>query len=122
MAADRADVLSLVKTRIGITGNARDGLIGGYVDEIGQRILNDCNIQEMPDGLKYTWISMTIDLLKVEQQSIPEIAAISPTASEVKIGDTTTKEAPGSAAPKSALNSIVLNYEKDLGCYRKLRW
>lgn len=122
MPVTTSDVLSLVKSRLQITDNARDALITGFVEELEQRILSFCNIDAVPDGLKFVWASMTIDVLKVEQQTLPEVAAATPVATEIKLGDTTVKEAVGTAAKKSALDDIVLNYRIDLNRYRKLRW
>lgn len=122
MPANAEDVLALVKSRLGITVDTHDAVIDSYVGEIGQRILSDCNIAEVPNELKFVWTSMTIDVLKAEQQSIPEIAAASPASVDLKIGDTTVKESVGKPAPKSAIDAIVLNYNKDLSRFRKLRW
>jgi hypothetical protein len=122
MASNTADVLTLVKARLQIKTTDHDWLISSYVEEIGQRVLHYCNLTEVPDGLKFVWSSMTIDVIKTELQSIPEVAAVSGGAVELKVGDTTTKEAPGKAAAKSAIDAVVLNYQVDLNRYRKLRW
>ena len=122
MASKPADVLTLTKSRLRITAEDHDRLFLSYVEEIGQRIQHYCNLTEVPDGLKFVWSSMVVDVLKTEQQSIPEVAAVSGGAVEIKVGDTTAKEAPGKAAAKSAVDAIVLNYAVDLNRYRKLRW
>jgi len=122
VASKPADVLTLTKSRLRITAEDHDRLFLSYVEEIGQRIQHYCNLTEVPDGLKFVWSSMVVDVLKTEQQSIPEVAAVSGGAVEIKVGDTTAKEAPGKAAAKSAVDAIVLNYAVDLNRYRKLRW
>jgi hypothetical protein len=118
MVASNADVLALVKARLELTGEARDVLFTPYVEEIEQKILNYCNIVEVPDGLKFVWASMVIDLLKVKHPTLPEIQAVLGSTVEIKAGDTTTKV----TANKSSIDSIVLSYAGDLNAYRKLRW
>lgn len=122
MASNPVEVLSLVKSRLGLQDANNDGLLEPYVLEIEQRILDYCHIAEVPDGLKFVWSSMSIDLIKSEQQAIPEIAAVSSNGVEAKIGDTTVKESSGGAVGKSSLDAIVLNYRINLHRYRKLRW
>jgi hypothetical protein len=122
MSVNSADVLTIVEARLKIQTTENDAVISSYVDEIKQRILHYCNTSEVPEGLKFVWASMVIDALKTEQQSIPEVAAASGGTVELKIGDTATKEAPGKAAAKSAIDAVVLNYLVDLNRYRKLRW
>lgn len=118
MAINHADVIELVKSRLQLLDSAHDALIGSYVQELEQRILNHCNVAEVPDRLKFVWASMVIDVLKVKHPTIPEIEAALGVTAETKIGDTTTKI----TTNKTSIDSIVLSYRTDLNRYRKLRW
>lgn len=120
-----SDVLATVKLRLGIMDIALDPLIDSYVQEISRRILHYCNIAEIPIELESTWSSMTIDVLRIEQPSIPEIANTNGGATEIQIGDTSVKPSGDSGlvnTSKSIIDKVVLNYRIDLNRYRKLRW
>lgn len=118
MPISQSDVLTLVKERLGLTDETSDALIDSYIEELEQRILNYCNVVEVPDGLKYVWASMTIDLLKVKHPTMPAITTLLGTTVEVKAGDTSTK----TTANRSSVDAIVTSYANDLNRYRKLRW
>lgn len=118
MAIEHNDVLELVKSRLQLINNTYDALIGSYIQELEQRILNHCKVAGVPDGLKFVWVSMVIDVLKAKHPTIPEIEAALGVTSETKIGDTSTKV----TTNKPSIDSIVLSYRTDLNHYRKLRW
>lgn len=123
--ADKADVLALVKTRLHLAGDSLDALIESYVDEIEQRILHYCNLTQVPAGLRWTWASMVIDALRIEQPSVDEIDATADRGASVRVGDTSVT--PSSAGgvtntSKSVIDQVVLNYRVDLNRYRRLRW
>lgn len=121
-----SEVLAVVKLRLGLNdSNLYDEIIDSYVQEIGQRILNYCNILEVPTNLEPTWASMTIDALRIEQPNIPEVANTNGGAVEVQIGDTSVSPSGDSEltnTSKLAIDKIVLNYRIDLNRYRKMRW
>lgn len=124
MPASEANVLSLVKLRLGLT-DEWDALVDSFVQEIGQRILHYCNVTEIPVELESTWSSMVIDALRIEQPKLPGIAETSGAGEEITVGDTSSKPAQGSGltnTAKSAIDQVVLNYRIDLNRYRKLRW
>lgn len=121
----KAEVLTLVKKRLQLADDALDALIESYVDEIEQRILHYCNLTRVPPGLKWTWASMVIDALRIEQSSVEEIDATADRGASVRVGDTSVT--PSSAGgvtntSKSVIDQVVLNYRVDLNRYRKLRW
>lgn len=123
MAVSPTDVLSVVKLRLGDDG--QDELIKTYIDEIGQRILHYCNLTEMPDGLKLTWSSMTIDALRIEQPNLEGVEQTTAESESVTVGDTSTAPAKSAGltnAAKSVIDQVVLNYRVDLNRYRKVRW
>ncbi|MFS8534847.1 MAG: hypothetical protein FWJ65_06770 [Limnochordales bacterium] len=125
MAISPDEIIALVKTRLHLTDDSLDALIQSYVAEIEQRILAYCNLDEVPDGLRWTWASMTIDALRIEQASVEAIGQTADRGESIRVGDTSVT--PSSAGgvtntSKSAIDQVVLNYRVDLNRYRKLRW
>lgn len=126
MAITQADILTIVKARLGLD-DSKDELINSYIFELENRILHYCNVDTVPDGLKYTWASMVIDVLRIDQPNDSEIADTVGGAESVKIGDTQVTPARStggdiSNTSKSVIDSVALNYRIDLNRYRKLRW
>ncbi|MCD9026043.1 phage head-tail connector protein [Cohnella silvisoli] len=128
MAINATEIIVIVKAKMGLPGNEHDALIGLYVDEIGQRILNYCNLSEIPDGLKYTWVAMVSVALTKEQSSVLFPAPVVEEAFEISIGDTSVKQVKNPAAqvlvrPSVAIiDAVVFDYQGELNSYRKLRW
>jgi hypothetical protein len=128
MAANQTEVVAIVKVKMELTESDNDALIDLYVDEIGQRILNYCNLPDIPDGLKYTWASMVAMALTAEQSSVlyPPVEVVE--AFEIKLGDTTVKQIknPSSATVSRpsvvVIDSVIFDYQGELNSYRKLRW
>lgn len=117
-------VLSIVIARLRLD-DSLDALISSYIDEIGQRIKHYCNIRTIPKELNFVWASMVIDVLKVEQSSVDEIADTIDDGQNIKIGDTSVSPAKSdgvTSTSKKSIEDIVLNYKADLNHYRKLRW
>lgn len=119
------DVLSIVKTRLGLTDDSEDELINSYIEEIGNRIKHYCNIDEIPENLKYVWASIVQHLVFYVQRGYKGETGGS--ISTIKIGDTqTTMNQPNKLISPSISNKmideIILNFKADLDRYRKLRW
>lgn len=125
MAINPSEITALVKTRLHLADDSLDALIESYVAEIEQRILAYCNLDVVPDGLKWTWASMVIDALRVEQSSVEEIEATADRGESVRLGDTSTAPAGADGTTntnKAVLDELAVNYRVDLNRYRKLRW
>lgn len=125
MALTPTEILALVKTRLQLLDSSQDTLINSYVSEIQNRIVHYCNVDVIPDGLKFTWTAMVMDVLRVEQSSVDEIANTTDQGETVKLGDTSVAPAkiPGvTKSTKSIVDEVVLNYRIDLNRFRKLRW
>ena len=124
MPATEANVLALVKLRLGLP-DEWDVLVSSYVQEIGRRILHYTNLTEIPAELEHTWASMTIDAIRIEQPKLPGVEETSGAGEEITIGDTSSRPAQASGltnTAKSVIDQVVLNYRVDLNRYRKLRW
>jgi hypothetical protein len=121
----REDIWLIVKRRLKLSDDSLKEIALEYIEEIENRILHYCNITEVPVGLKFTWVSMTMDVLRVELPSEDAIAETADSGTNVKIGDTSVNQAGGKAITnmsKSSIDDVVLNYKIDLNRYRKLKW
>lgn len=119
------NILNLVKARLRLSDDSLDALISSYVDEVEHRIKHYCNISTVPDTLNFVWASMVIDVLKIEQSTIDEIADTIDSGAAIKIGDTSispSKTDGTTSTSKKTIETIVLNYAADLNHYRRLRW
>ena len=116
------------------------------VEEVELSILNYCNIDEVPEALKFVWANMVVDYWRY----LCELAtANSSSESETELGSSTTSTMVTSiregdtqisfaADPKSSssntsydgnahtmsgvLNNIVLNYTDSLNKFRRIVW
>lgn len=119
------DIWPIVKLRLGLVDESLKPLIETYIEEIGNRITHYCNVDVIPDDLKYTWTAMVMDALRVEQSSVDEIADTTDGDETVKLGDTSVAPAKSHGltnTTKSIIDAVVVNYRIDLNRYRKLRW
>ncbi|BFH34924.1 phage head-tail connector protein [Paenibacillus melissococcoides] len=87
------DVWPIVKSRLGLSDDTHKDLIRTYIDEIGNRIKHYCNISSIPEGLKFTWASMVIDVCRVELSHIDAIDDTSDRGESIKVGDTSSAPA-----------------------------
>lgn len=121
-----ADIWPIVKARLCLVNDDHKEIIGTYIDEIGYRIKHYCNIRAIPEGLKFTWASMTMDAVRIELVNVDEIAESVGDEGTVKIGDTqigfSAARGGVSNTSKSAIDTVVLNYRVDLNRYRRLGW
>lgn len=121
----REDIWPIVKLRLKLPDDSLKDTVMDYIEEIENRILHYCHVPAVPDGLKFTWVSMTMDVLRVELPTEDAIAETADTGVNVKVGDTSVSPAGGKSVTnmsKSAIDDVVLNYRIDLNRYRKLRW
>lgn len=120
------EIVTIVKLRLGDAPESLDGLIFSYAQEIESRIKNYCQISAIPEGLRYVWVAMVTDILRVEQPAKDGIKdAIDTGGDNIKIGDTSVSNGAGketTSLSKSVIDAIVVNYQVDLNRYRKMRW
>jgi len=104
------------------------------IAEIEEVIKNYCNIDLIPDGLKFTMANMAVDLAKYQYEvSNPAddiLDAIDATdISTLKIGDTNialggnnSERAKALKSHRPNLDRIVMNYQAQLNKYRRMVW
>ena len=106
------------------------------VMEVEEVIKHYCNIDEVPEVLKYTWANMAVDLAKYTYQSnisgddVLEGLDASDVSS-LKIGDTNIGLQGGSSSNernkalkshRPNLDQIVMNYKEQLNRFRRMVW
>lgn len=122
---DASVIWPIVKLRLGLADDSLEPIVETYIEEIENRILHYCNINNIPEGLKFVWASMVIDVLRVEQPHVSGIEETIGVGEKIQIGDTSvsSEKGPGlNNMSKSVIDKIVVNYRIDLDRYRKLRW
>lgn len=129
LKAERELIITEVKRRMGLDVNdtERDYLIGTYVDEVGLRIMNYCNIPVIPDDLSYTWVAMVASALSTEQINVLRPPVEPEEDFEMKIGDTSIKPATATkTAPATptvtVIDEVLRDYQSELNAFRRLRW
>lgn len=97
------------------------------IQKIENTIKNECNVTEIPDGLKYIAVDMIcgeILLNKKQTNSLGDNFSIDSALKSVKLGDTTVQL--DDESDESKLNVLInhlINYGTDeFICYRKLKW
>lgn len=104
--------------------------------ETEEVIKNYCNIDIIPQELKFTWANMTTDLLRYQYemnnpQSNDDILNSFGTAdiSELRVGDTQIGVGGNNSVSAKALNShkanldaLTFDYQSQLNRFRKLVW
>lgn len=123
-----ANIWPIIKLRLGLPDNTLQPLIETYIHEIERRIMHYCAISKVPEALKFVWVSMAIDAVRIDLPNIREIAnTVSGGALSVSVGDTSVSGGGASGGDvsntsKAAIDQVVLNYRSDLNRHRKLRW
>ena len=112
--------LERLKLLLGVNDESKDGVLSFALETVQEMVLNYCNIEEIPEGLKNTVVRMAADLYRSEgygQEAAPK------TAQSVTRGDVTVNYGSGSTvANASGEKSILDDYRGQLNVYRKLRW
>lgn len=100
-----------------------------YIDEVEQSIKNYCNIDTVPEELKFVWISMTMDYLRwvPPYKKDPTSGNGSPIAlTSLREGDTNLGFSIDTHAiahsSQNVLDQIVLNYQDQLNRFRRVVW
>lgn len=104
--------------------------------ETEEVIKNYCNIDIIPQELRFTWANMTTDLLRYQYemnnpQSNDDILNSFGTAdiSELRVGDTQIGVGGNNSVSAKALNShkanldaLIFDYQSQLNRFRKMMW
>lgn len=106
------------------------------IEEVEQAIKNYCNIDKVPQELKFIAANMAVDLVRYEQaisgeneEGLEEIGISD--VSSIKIGDTSINLGTGSEntvvdrardAHRPNLDEIVFNYRAQLNRFRRMVW
>lgn len=112
-------VLNIVKRKLTDPPSDEDLLLD--IMEIGQYILNYCNIAVIPEELMFVHANMVLDYYEIQRKSNDDesIQAVS----SVKEGDVTVQFGTTKTALREGVTeSLLFNYKDQLNKFRKLRW
>lgn len=114
--------LQIFKPLIGVSvsDTSMNAPLQFILDDVEETILNYCNVEEIPDGLKNTAYRMAMDIYRSENigQANDDIKG---EVSSITEGDTSISfKATGENKLKA--DNILKNYQAQLSKYRKLVW
>lgn len=104
------------------------------VNEVEEVIKNYCNIDTIPDALKFTWANMAVDLVRYQYESNigadDVLAGIDASdVSNLKIGDTqialqgnNSERSKTLKSHRPNLDQIVMNNKQQLNRFRRMVW
>lgn len=129
-------MLLQVKERLQAFGYALQSgdkaLLAFALDRAVSTIKNDCNLAEVPEGLRQVAVDMAVgEFLQVKKTFAPDSLAgldLDAAVKQVQTGDTNVSFAvgEGSLTPEQRLNQLIgwlLNYGRSqFSCYRRFRW
>lgn len=107
--------LSVIKERLGITGDDYDHLLTGYMAEVHARMLAFCHLHTLPEELFYPLCAMTADLFRKNHPEADETAG---QISELKVGDAEVQLKNSG----DTFEEMAGDYLGDLIRFRRLPW
>lgn len=123
MAVSLDTVKMLIQAATGYEVQAADDMLLRYLLQSEERaVLDDCNLDVLPAELESVVEERTAgDFLQLKKADVLDDDALS-VVTRIEEGDTTVQFEGTSA--ESRLDSIIASWlrERDLACYRKLRW
>ena len=123
MAASIDNVKMLIQVATGYAAQPADDALLTYLLQSEERaVLDDCNLAVLPEALdtvvEERAAGRFLQMKKADVLSADDLAVVS----RIEEGDTTV-EFEGASA-ESRLDGVITSWlrERDLACYRKLRW
>ena len=109
--------LTTLKNLLGITDNNKDVILKFILDKTEEFICNYCAIDEIPQGLNNTLISMAVDTYRADSfgQEKQEGVIKSITEGDVSVSF-------GSFYSNNPSAEFLNNYQTQLDAFRKPRW
>ena len=104
------------------------------INEVEEVIKNYCNIDTIPEALKFTWANMSVDLVRYQYESNISaddvLAGIDASdVSNLKIGDTqialqgnNSERGKTLKSHRPNLDQIVMNNKQQLNRFRRMVW
>ena len=104
------------------------------INEVEEVIKNYCNIDTIPEALKFTWANMSVDLVRYQYESNISaddvLAGIDASdVSNLKIGDTqialqgnNSERGKTLKSHRPNLDQIVMNNKEQLNRFRRMVW
>lgn len=109
--------LDKLKNLLGITGDEKDDALQFVIDDVTEMIVDYCNINELPEGLKNTAYRMAMDLYRGVGPG-EEDSPLGPVTS-IKEGDITTSFA---STADNLRSGPLSGYKTQLNRFRRIKF
>ncbi|SDX89668.1 phage head-tail connector protein [Tepidimicrobium xylanilyticum] len=110
-------MLEKLKLLLGIKDDSKDAILEFTIERVEDTIKNYCNIEEIPEELNTTVLSMAMELCRLENFGNVEGKK---DIKSIQVGDTTTTFETNKSIDIS--NELLKDYKAQLAPYRKIRW
>ena len=109
-------VKALIKRRLTINNvdNIDEDHLDYYTEEVIQRVLNFCNLTELPEQLYYTVARIVGELVTPVDEKSGGVA------NKIKVGDTEVNLSPSNL--EKAISGIMDDFKSELYAFRKVKW
>lgn len=111
--------LKQVKQLLGITGNEKDTILMFLIEKAMDTICNYCHTDKLPEGLETTFLSIVVDLYRLEGYGKEEVPK---TVTSISEGDTSLSFGALSQQTDTGIHGFLKDYVNQLNQYRKMRW
>lgn len=115
-----------LKQLLGIEAEStdKDFALEFILEDIENRVLDYCHIEEIPERLVNTCYRMAMDVYRNENVGSEESASTNIGIKSISEGDTTVSygEVDGGKSTTNYMDSLLKNYVSQLNRYRKLVW
>ena len=118
-----ADVRMLIKASVSYEVRESELPLLTYLyDGVEQHIKNDCNVAEIPEGLRAVLDELTAGKFLALQKGVILGTEGTEVVKSIREGDTTVELGGTSTEQRYDALVRVLTRERDFACYRKFRW
>lgn len=118
-----ADVRMLIQASVGYEVQDIDLPVLSYIySDVEQHIKNDCNVAEIPEGLRAVLDELTAGKFLALQKGVILGTEGTEVVKSIREGDTTVELGGTSTEQRYDALVRVLTRERDFACYRKFRW
>ena len=124
------DIVTIAKKKIGTRVTITDASILEYVEEVEQTIKNYCNINVIPDALKYVWanivadyiVGMSAESLQAGSSSEQDVTGIGLSGISISFGSTDSAGKEIAKKSGTLLVDFIKNYNEQLKKFRRVKW
>lgn len=119
----RDKVLAIIKRRLKLDDDSLDELIMDYIEQAEWKIRSYCHLKAVPEGLLFTWASITIDLLKINHPNEEVIQSLTDDSfNSFTLGKfSATKNSSQNQGTTNNADNLLTPYKSELNAFRRLK-